>query len=58
MSVFLFLQPIVGTILGACFFHDAVTRFTIIGAALVLGGIALINRRPSLPTVPSLPPSA
>jgi len=58
MSVFLFLQPIVGTILGACFFHDAVTRFTIIGAALVLGGIALINRRPSLPAVPSLPPSA
>ena len=58
MSVFLFLQPIVGTVLGATFFHDAVTRFTIIGAALVLGGIALINRRPSLPVAPTLPPSA
>jgi len=58
MSVFLFLQPIVGTALGAYFFHDAVTRFTIIGAVLVLSGIALINRRPPLPTSPSLPPSA
>ncbi len=58
MSVFLFLQPIVGTILGAWFFHDAVTRFTVIGAALVLSGIALINRRPSIPAAPSLPPSA
>lgn len=58
MSVFLFLQPIVGTILGAYFFHDAVTRFTLIGAALVLTGIALINRRPPLPLAPPLPPSA
>ncbi len=58
MSVFLFLQPIVGTILGAWFFHDAVTRFTMIGAALVLSGIFLINRRPSAPLVPTLPPSA
>ncbi len=58
MSVFLFLQPIVGTILGAYFSHDAVTRFTIIGAVLILSGIALINRRPPLPTAPTLPPSA
>lgn len=58
MSVFLFLQPIVGTILGAYFFHDAVTRYTLLGAVLVLSGIALINRRPPLPAAPSLPPSA
>lgn len=57
MSVFLFLQPIVGTILGVWFSHDTVTRFTIIGAVLVLSGIALINRRPPLPS-PPLPPSA
>lgn len=58
MSVFLFLQPIVGTILGAYFFHDAVTRYTLLGAGLVLSGIALINRRPLLTAAPSLPPSA
>lgn len=58
MSVFLFLQPIVGTALGAYFSHDAVTRFTITGAVLILSGIALINRRPSLPLPPPLPPSA
>ena len=50
MSVFLFVQPIVGTLLGVVFRHDPLTRVTLAGAALVLLGIALINRRPPDPT--------
>lgn len=46
LSVFLFVQPVVGAFLGVVFQHDPLTRATLVGAGLVLAGIALINRRP------------
>ncbi len=58
MSVFLFLQPLIGTALGALFAHDHLTRFTVAGGMLVLTGIGLINRRPPAPGSLPLPPSA
>jgi len=59
MSVFLFIQPVAGAFLGAYFAGDKVTTFTLIGAALVLLAVGLVNRRPpSAPPqpVPPLPP--
>ncbi|MBV9850022.1 MAG: DMT family transporter [Armatimonadetes bacterium] len=50
LSVFLFVQPVVGALLGVVFQHDPLTRATLAGAVLVLLGIALINRRPPDPT--------
>lgn len=47
LSVFLFLQPVVGAVLGAVFLHENVSAFTVVGAAFVLLALALINRRPS-----------
>lgn len=52
MSVFLFIQPVVGMALGAIFLQEHLTAWKIAGALLVLGGVALINSRPSLPPVP------
>ena len=46
MSVFLFIQPVAGALLGAYFLGDRITPFTIGGALLVLGAVALVNRRP------------
>ena len=46
LSVFLFVQPVVGALLGMVIQHDPLTRTTLAGAASVLVGIALINRRP------------
>ena len=45
MSVFLFIQPVVGTALGAILLHEPVTAWKIAGAALVMGGVALLHRR-------------
>ena len=50
LSVFLFIQPVVGALLGVIFRHDPFTVTTLGGASLVLLGIALINRRPPDPT--------
>ena len=50
LSVFLFVQPVVGAMLGVVFRHDPLTRATLVGAASVLLGIALINRRLPDPT--------
>ena len=51
MSVFLFIQPVAGALLGAYFLGDKITLFTIIGAFLVLLAVGLVNRRP--PPIPS-----
>ncbi len=56
MSVFLFIQPVSGALLGAWLLHEPVTVWTIAGAVLVLSGVALINRRPPLPKAP--PPNS
>ncbi len=46
MSVFLFIQPVAGALLGAYFLGDKITAFTVGGAALVLLAVGLVNRRP------------
>lgn len=51
MSVFLFIQPVAGALLGSYFLGDQITVFTVIGAALVLLAVGLVNRRP--PPTPS-----
>lgn len=56
MSVFLFIQPVFGTFLGAWLLNEKVTLWTKLGALLVLSGVALINRRPPLPKSP--PPNS
>ena len=56
MSVFLFVQPVFGAFLGAWLLHEPVTVWTVLGALLVLSGVALINRRPPLPKAP--PPNS
>ena len=52
MSIFLFIQPVAGALLGAYFLGDRITPFTLAGALLVLGAVALVNRRP-LPPAPA-----
>ncbi len=44
MSVFLFIQPVAGAALGAYFLGDKITLFTVLGAALVLLAVGLVNR--------------
>jgi len=56
MSVFLFIQPVAGAFLGAYFLEDRITTFTVIGAALVLLAVGLVNRRPSPPLPSTVPP--
>lgn len=56
MSVFLFLQPVVGMLLGAGLLHEGVTPAKVLGALLVLLAVGLINRRPNPPDQPPLPP--
>ena len=46
MSVFLFIQPVAGALLGSYFLGDKITVFTLSGAALVLLAVGLVNRRP------------
>ena len=52
MSVFLFIQPVAGALLGAYFLGDTITVFTVAGAALVLLAVGLVNRRPPQPEPP------
>ncbi len=52
MSVFLFIQPVAGAFLGAWLLGDTLTGFTVLGAALVLLAVALVNRRPSRQKAP------
>ena len=56
MSVFLFVQPVAGAFLGAWLLGDRVTLFTVIGAALVLLAVGLVNRRPPAPQPSPVPP--
>ncbi len=46
MSVFLFIQPVAGALLGSYFLEDKITVFTVSGAILVLLAVGLVNRRP------------
>lgn len=58
MSVFLFVQPVVGMLLGVWFLHEGFSVPKVIGALLVLLAVGLINRRPNAPNTPPFPPSA
>jgi drug/metabolite transporter (DMT)-like permease len=63
-----YLLPVVGIILGFLVLNEAIDARIIVGTALVLGGIALVNSRygqrrlfgraPVAPPIPSAPPSA
>lgn len=44
LSVFIFLQPVIGTLLGVLLFRDPFTVWTALGGLLVLGGVAAITR--------------
>lgn len=44
LSVFIFLQPVIGTLLGVFWLHDPFTALTALGAALVLAGVGCITR--------------
>ncbi len=52
MSVFLFVQPVAGAVLGAVFLGDKITAYTLAGAALVLLAVGLVNHRSPLPVSP------
>ncbi len=52
MSVFLFIQPVAGALLGSYFLGDKITIFTVCGAALVLLAVGLVNRHPPQPEPP------
>ncbi len=45
VTVFIFLQPVVGAIMSVYLFHDPFTAVTALGAALVFGGVAGITYR-------------
>jgi drug/metabolite transporter (DMT)-like permease len=47
VTVFIFLQPVVGTLLGVALFHDPFTRLTLVGALLVMAALAAIMRQGS-----------
>jgi drug/metabolite transporter (DMT)-like permease len=44
-SLVAYLLPIVGIALGAVVLHEPIAATTLVGAALVIGGIALVNSR-------------
>ncbi len=44
LSVFIFLQPVAGTLMGVFWFRDPFTALTALGGALVLIGVACITR--------------
>jgi len=54
-SLFTYLDPIVGTVLGAVFLHEPVTELFIMGAALIFFGIAVAEGRMHHPMVKILP---
>ena len=55
LSMFLFVQPVVGALLGVVFRHDPLTGATLVGAASVLLGIALLHRLPPQPVTQTPP---
>ena len=40
-----YLLPVVGIVLGVLVRHEAVTLLTVLGAGMVIGGVALANSR-------------
>ncbi len=45
VSMVTYLMPIYGVILGAVFLNEKITSWMILGAALIFGGISVINRK-------------
>lgn len=43
MSLFVFVQPVVGVILGHVIRHDVITQVTALGGCLIVGGISVIT---------------
>ena len=55
LTVFIFLQPVVGTLIGVVFLHDPFTGLTLLGALLVLVAVLAITRPPRRTTNPPPP---
>jgi drug/metabolite transporter (DMT)-like permease len=66
VSAYVYFNPVVATIVGVAFLGESVTPFFLLGSALVLGGVILVNRARQaaaaiapdpVPTVASTSPS-
>ncbi|MCA1811010.1 MAG: DMT family transporter [Halobacteriales archaeon] len=44
VSAYVYFNPVVATVVGVLFFGERVTPFFLLGSALVLGGVILVNR--------------
>lgn len=49
-SAYVFLVPLVAVLIGTVFLGETLTLPLLLGGALVIGGIVLVNRRPRLPS--------
>jgi len=56
LAVFMYLQPIGGAIFGHIFFGGDITRSIVVGGALILVAIAILNRTTARPAPP--PPTS
>jgi drug/metabolite transporter (DMT)-like permease len=44
VSAYVYFNPVVATVVGVLFFHETLTPLFLLGSALVLGGVILVNR--------------
>jgi drug/metabolite transporter (DMT)-like permease len=44
VSAYIYFNPVVATLVGVLFLHERVTLFFLLGSALVLAGVVLVNR--------------
>lgn len=44
VSAYIYFNPVVATVVGVAFLGESVTPFFLLGSALVLGGVILVNR--------------
>ena len=56
VAAYVFFVPLVGIVIGAVFLDERLTASLLIGAALIVSGIYLVNRAPSGETRPTLTP--
>jgi len=49
LGVFLNIEPLVTTLLAALLLNEAITVLVLLGGAIIIVGIYLVNRAPSMP---------
>jgi drug/metabolite transporter (DMT)-like permease len=59
VSAYVYFNPVVATLVGVLFLGESVTGFFLLGSALVLGGVILVNRarQAAAALAPPTPPS-